>query len=101
MVMNVNTAGLAEGLPAPRSAPICMLREVFSQTGANRVSSRPTAKTCKPRAQLPFAAHAAKDSECARSQKSVGLDLPSMRDQNNTTKWSLKPGRADKSGMLS
>ena len=49
MVMNINTAGLAEGLGlgAALGLDLTMLREVFSQTGANSRVLQPTAKTCR------------------------------------------------------
>src|ERR1041385_855658 len=69
MVMNINTAGLAEGLALgeAQSLDLGMLREVFSQTGANsrvlqtdRSEERRVGKEC-----FFSAAHAAKDSGIA------------------------------------
>ena len=51
MVMNCNTAALAEGLGlgAALGVDLTMLREVFSQTGAAFLASwKLTAKTCRP-----------------------------------------------------
>lgn len=49
MVMNINTAGLAEGLGLADALglDLAMVREVFSQTGGPPVSSKPTVRTCR------------------------------------------------------
>jgi 3-hydroxyisobutyrate dehydrogenase len=81
MVMNVNTAGLAEGLGLGDALglDLDMLRTVFSQTGANsRVLETDGADMQHRDHEVYFsAAHAAKDSgialELAREQR---LDLP-------------------------
>jgi 3-hydroxyisobutyrate dehydrogenase len=69
MVMNINTAGLAEGLGigAAMGLDLEMLREVFSQTGANsRVLETDGADMIAREHECYFsAAHAAKDSGIA------------------------------------
>jgi 3-hydroxyisobutyrate dehydrogenase-like beta-hydroxyacid dehydrogenase len=81
MVMNINTAGLAEGLGLGRALglDLTILREVFSQTGAaSRVLETDGADMQHRDHECYFsAAHAAKDSgiACALAD-SVGLTLP-------------------------
>lgn len=81
MVMNVNTAGLAEGLGLGDALglDLDMLREVFSQTGANsRVLETDGADMQNREHQVYFsAAHAAKDCGIALGlAKEAGLPLP-------------------------
>jgi 3-hydroxyisobutyrate dehydrogenase len=81
MVMNVNTAGLAEGLGLGEALglDLDMLREVFSQTGANsRVLETDGADMQHREHDVYFsAAHAAKDCGIALSlAKEAGLALP-------------------------
>ncbi len=81
MVMNINTAGLAEGLGlgAALGLDLTMLQEVFSQTGAaSRVLETDGADMQNRDHECYFsAAHAAKDSGIAYAMaESVGLDLP-------------------------
>lgn len=81
MVMNMNTAGLAEGLGlgAALGLDLEMLREVFSQTGAaSRVLETDGADMQHRDHECYFsAAHAAKDSAIAYAlAESVGLTLP-------------------------
>ena len=81
MVMNINTASLAEGLGlgAALGLDLTMLQEVFSQTGAaSRVLETDGADMQNRDHECYFsAAHAAKDSgiACAMAE-SVGLPLP-------------------------
>ena len=81
MVMNINTAGLAEGLGlgAALGLDLAMLQEVFSQTGAaSRVLETDGVDMQNRDHECYFsAAHAAKDSgiACAMAE-SVGLTLP-------------------------
>ena len=81
MVMNINTAGLAEGLGlgAALGLDLPMLQEVFSQTGAaSRVLETDGTDMQNRDHECYFsAAHAAKDSgiACAMAE-SVGLPLP-------------------------
>ena len=81
MVMNINTAGLAEGLglAAALGHDLGMIREVFSQTGANsRVLETDAADMVDREHDCWFSAeHAAKDSGIAAGlAKSVKLNLP-------------------------
>src|SRR5207237_3083422 len=69
MVMNINTAGLAEGLAlgAALGLNLTMLREVFSQTGAASRVLETDGEDMQNREHTCFfsAAHAAKDSGIA------------------------------------
>lgn len=81
MVMNINTAGLAEGLGlgAALGLDLDMLREVFAQTGANSQVLKTDGEDMQNRAHDCFfsAAHAAKDSGIAhRLGLEAGLELP-------------------------
>ncbi len=81
MVMNVNTAGLAEGLGLGDALglDLTMLREVFSQTGANSRVLATDGEDMQNRDHEVYfsAAHAAKDSHIALSLgDEVGLSLP-------------------------
>jgi 3-hydroxyisobutyrate dehydrogenase len=81
MVMNINTAGLAEGLGlgAALGLDLAMLREVFSQTGANSRVLQTDGEDMQKRDHTCFfsAAHAAKDSGIAlRLAREEGLTLP-------------------------
>jgi 3-hydroxyisobutyrate dehydrogenase len=81
MVMNINTAGLAEGLGlgAALGLDLTMLREVFSQTGANSQVLKTDGEDMQNRDHSCFfsGAHAAKDSGIALSlAHEKGLNLP-------------------------
>ena len=81
MVMNINTAGLAEGLGlgAALGLDLTMLREVFSQTGARSGVLQTDGEDMQNRDHSCFfsAAHAAKDSGIAlKLAKEQGLNLP-------------------------
>ncbi|MHB8523407.1 MAG: NAD(P)-dependent oxidoreductase [Limisphaerales bacterium] len=81
MVMNINTAGLAEGLALGQALglDLALLREVFSQTGANSRVLQTDGEDMQNREHSCFfsAAHAAKDSGIAvRLGREQGLDLP-------------------------
>jgi 3-hydroxyisobutyrate dehydrogenase-like beta-hydroxyacid dehydrogenase len=81
MVMNANTAVLAEGLglASALGLDLTMLREVFSQTGANSRVLETDGEDMQQRAHDCYfsAAHAAKDSGIACSlAEQAGLDLP-------------------------
>jgi len=81
MVMNVNTAGLAEGLGLGDALglDLTMLREVFAQTGANsRVLETDGLDMQNRDHEVYFsAAHAAKDSHIATALAAgAGLHLP-------------------------
>ena len=106
MVMNVNTAGLAEGLGLGDALglDLDMLREVFSQTGANsRVLETDGADMQNREHDVYFsAAHAAKDSGIALGlARDVGLRLPLAQatfEQYERMK-ELGLGDLDKSGV--
>ena len=81
MVMNANTAALAEGLGlgSALGLDLTLLREVFSQTGANSRVLETDGEDMQLRAHDCYfsAAHAAKDSGIALAMaQQVGLDLP-------------------------
>lgn len=81
MVMNINTAGLAEGLGlgAALGLDLTMLREVFAQTGANSQVLKTDGEDMQNRSHDCYfsAAHAAKDSGIAlRLAEKAGLSLP-------------------------
>jgi 3-hydroxyisobutyrate dehydrogenase len=81
MVMNINTAGLAEGLGlgAALGLDLDMLREVFAQTGANSQVLKTDGEDMQNRAHDCYfsGAHAAKDSGiAAQLGRDVGLKLP-------------------------
>ena len=81
MVMNINTAALAEGLGlgAALGLDLTMLREVFAQTGASSSVLRTDGEDMQNREHTCFfsAAHAAKDSGIAlKLAKAQGLNLP-------------------------
>ncbi|HYC71873.1 MAG TPA: NAD(P)-dependent oxidoreductase [Opitutaceae bacterium] len=106
MVMNINTAGLAEGLGlgAALGLDLGMLREVFAQTGANSEVLRTDGEDMQNRAHECFfsAEHAAKDSGIAVAlAKSAGLTLPlatATKRQFERMK-ALGLGGLDKSGV--
>jgi 3-hydroxyisobutyrate dehydrogenase len=84
MVMNINTAGLAEGLGlgAALGLDLTTLREVFSQTGAASRVLETDGEDMQNREHSCFfsAAHAAKDSGIALDlARDLGLDLPLAR----------------------
>ena len=106
MVMNINTAGLAEGLGlgAALGLDLTMLREVFSQTGARSGVLQTDGEDMQNRAHDCYfsAAHAAKDSGIALElAHEAGLHLPlaeATRDQYlKMVKLGL--GELDKSGI--
>ncbi len=81
MVMNINTAGLAEGLGLADALglDLTMIREVFSQTGANSRVLATDGEDMQNRDHSCFfsAAHAAKDSGIAlHLAHALGLELP-------------------------
>lgn len=81
MVMNINTAALAEGLGLGDSLglDLTMLREVFSQTGAASRVLQTDGEDMQNRDHACFfsSAHAAKDSGIAATlAHEAGLDLP-------------------------
>ena len=106
MVMNINTAGLAEGLGLGEALglDLTMLREVFGQTGANsRVLETDGADMQNRDHDCYFSAeHAAKDSGIALSlAKDADLQLPLAEatfEQFERMK-ALGLGGLDKSGV--
>ncbi len=81
MVMNINTAGLAEGLGLADALglDLSMVREVFSQTGAASRVLQTDGEDMQNREHSCFfsGAHAAKDSGIAlHLAREKGLDLP-------------------------
>ncbi len=81
MVMNINTAGLAEGLGLANALglDLAMVREIFSQTGAASRVLQTDGEDMQNREHSCFfsAAHAAKDSGIAlKLAKENGLNLP-------------------------
>jgi 3-hydroxyisobutyrate dehydrogenase len=106
MVMNCNTAALAEGLGlgAALGLDLAMLREVFAQTGANSAALRTDGEDMQNRDHACFfsAAHAAKDSGIAlKLAKARGLNLPlataTKKQYDRMVKEGL--GELDKSGI--
>ena len=106
MVMNINTAGLAEGLGlgAALGLDLKMLMEIFSQTGANSRVLVTDGEDMVNRDHSCFfsAAHAAKDSGIALSvAKDQKLDLPlaaaAYKQYSKMVKAGL--GELDKSGI--
>jgi 3-hydroxyisobutyrate dehydrogenase len=106
MVMNANTAALAEGLGlgAALGLDLDMLREVFAQTGAQSQVLKTDGEDMQHRAHECFfsAAHAAKDSNIAWALGcEVGLHLPlaAATKLQFERMVSLGLGGLDKSGI--
>ena len=106
MVMNINTAGLAEGLGlgAALGLDLAMLREVFSQTGAASRVLQTDGEDMQNRDHSCFfsAAHAAKDSGIALDlARDLGLDLPLARATKEQYDRMIAEGlgELDKSGI--
>ena len=106
MVMNINTAGLAEGLGLGDALglDLTMLREIFSQTGANsRVLETDGADMQNRDHDCYFSAsHAAKDSGIALSlAQGAGLELPlaAATKHQFDTMVERGIGELDKSGI--
>jgi 3-hydroxyisobutyrate dehydrogenase len=106
MVMNINTAGLAEGLGlgAALGLDLTMLREVFSQTGANSRVLETDGEDMQNREHSCFfsVAHAAKDSGIALGlARTHGLDLPLARATKEQYDRMVADGlgELDKSGI--
>lgn len=106
MVMNINTAALAEGLGLGDALglDLTMLREVFSQTGANSRVLETDGEDMQNREHECYfsAEHAAKDSGIAVAlAEQVGLDLPLA--QATWTQYrkmvEIGKGHLDKSGI--
>ena len=106
MVMNINTAGLAEGLGlgAALGLDLTTLREVFSQTGANSRVLQTDGEDMQNRDHDCFfsGAHAAKDSGIAlKLAKEQGLNLPLATATKKQYDRMVKEGfgELDKSGI--
>jgi len=106
MVMNINTAGLAEGLGLGHALglDLTMLREVFSQTGAASRVLQTDGEDMQNRDHATFfsAAHAAKDSGIALAVgEAAGLDLPLARATKEQYERMIAEGlgELDKSGI--
>ncbi len=106
MVMNINTAGLAEGLGLGQALglDLAMLMKVFSQTGANSrvLETDGEDMTIRDHECYFSADHAAKDSGIALElAQQAGLSLPlaqATKDQYEKMK-TLGLGDLDKSGI--
>ena len=106
MVMNANTAALAEGLGLGESLglDLTMLREVFSQTGARSGVLQTDGEDMQNRDHSCYfsAAHAAKDSgialKLAKEQK-LTLPLASATKKQYDRMIQLGLGELDKSGI--
>jgi 3-hydroxyisobutyrate dehydrogenase len=106
MVMNINTAGLAEGLGLGDALglDLTMLREVFAETGANSRVLETDGPDMANRDHDVFfsAAHAAKDSHIATAlAQRAGLSLPlaEATAKQFDTMVELGLGELDKSGV--
>ena len=106
MVMNINTAGLAEGLGLADSLglDLATVREVFSQTGANSrvLETDGEDMVIKDHECYFSAAHAAKDSGIAlKLGDAAGLKLPLAKStwKQYEKMKELGLGELDKSGV--
>jgi 3-hydroxyisobutyrate dehydrogenase len=106
MVMNINTAGLAEGLALGDALGLDLttLREVFSQTGANSRVLQTDGEDMQNREHSCFfsAAHAAKDSGIALNLgKKLKMELPLAAATKKQFDRMVKEGlgELDKSGI--
>ena len=106
MVMNINTAGLAEGLGlgASLGLDLKVLMEVFSQTGANSRVLVTDGEDMMNRDHSCFfsAAHAAKDSGIALSlakEKKLNLPLAEATTKQYSKMVKVGLGELDKSGI--
>lgn len=106
MVMNINTAALAEGLALGQALDLdlAMLREIFGQTGANSRVLQTDGEDMQNRDHACFfsAAHAAKDSgialELARQCK-LKLPLAAATKKQYDRMVTHGLGELDKSGI--
>jgi 3-hydroxyisobutyrate dehydrogenase-like beta-hydroxyacid dehydrogenase len=106
MVMNINTAGLAEGLGLADALGLDLkiVTEIFSQTGANSRVLETDGPDMLDREHSTFfsAAHAAKDSGIALALgKEQGLNLPLLEASKHQydRMIELGLGEIDKSGI--
>lgn len=106
MVMNINTAGLAEGLGLGQALGLDLnvLREVFAQTGANSQVLKTDGEDMQNRDHDCYfsAAHAAKDSTIAwvlGAEAGLNLPLAGATKQQYDKLVALGLGGLDKSGI--
>jgi 3-hydroxyisobutyrate dehydrogenase len=106
MVMNINTAGLAEGLGLGAALGLDpgMLREVFAQTGANSQVLKTDGEDMQNRAHECYfsSAHAAKDSTIAwvlGTQAGLHLPLATATKMQYERLVALGLGDLDKSAV--
>ena len=106
MVMNINTAGLAEGLGLANALGLDLktVMEVFSQTGANSRVLVTDGEDMMNRDHSCFfsAAHAAKDSGIALSlakEKKLNLPLADATTKQYSKMVKVGLGELDKSGI--
>jgi 3-hydroxyisobutyrate dehydrogenase len=106
MVMNINTAGLAEGLGLGDALglDLARLREVFSQTGANSQVLKTDGEDMQSRDHACFfsAAHAAKDADIALKlgkAQSLKLPLAAATKKQYDRMIAAGLGELDKSGI--
>ena len=106
LVMTINTAGLAEGLALGQALKLdlALLREVFSQTGANSRVLQTDGEDMQNRDHSCFfsASHAAKDSGIAlKLGVDAGLTLPLATATKKQYERMVKEGlgELDKSGI--
>ena len=106
MVMNMNTAALAEGLALGDALglDLAMLREVFSQTGANSQVLKTDGEDMQNRDHACFfsAAHAAKDSGIALNlgkARDLKLPLAAATKKQYDRMVAAGLGELDKSGI--
>ena len=106
LVMNINTAGLAEGLGLGQALglDLTMLREVFAQTGANSQVLKTDGEDMQNRAHDCYfsGAHAAKDSTIAwtlGAEAGLNLPLAAATKLQFDRMTALGLGSLDKSGV--
>jgi 3-hydroxyisobutyrate dehydrogenase len=106
MVMNINTAGLAEGLGLGEALGLDLgvLREVFSQTGAGSRVLQTDGEDMQNREHSCFfsAAHAAKDSGIAlglAKEQKLNLPLAAATKKQYDRMVAQGLGELDKSGI--
>ena len=106
MVMNINTAGLAEGLGlgAALGLDLAMLQDVFSQTGANSRVLETDGEDMEARDHECYfsAAHASKDSGIAldlANAAGISLPLAEATKAQYDRMIELGLGELDKSGV--
>src|ERR1044071_3631016 len=106
MVMNINTAGVAEGLGlgAALGLGLKVLMEIFSQTGAGSRVPPTDGGDMQNREHSCFfsAAHAAKDSGIALGlarQKKLALPLAAATFKQYSKMVKIGLGELDKSGI--